>query len=71
MDKTLRLELVKVAWEDWRREEARAFDGVTLAKISATAAATAAHDDGISYAEIAEAVGVTRQRVHQLVTRGR
>lgn len=58
----------------WRRACAayeRAAAAVTAAADERAAAAAEMHDAGLSYADIAALVGLTRARVQQLVERAR
>lgn len=67
----LALQIAKAEVAEWRREEARAADGVALAKGSAIGTIRKAVKAGVPQATIAAECGWTRQRVHQLVTTGR
>jgi hypothetical protein len=66
--KELALELALTAILDWKREEARAHDGIAFSRGNAVALMRKAVDAGVSQSAIAEGSGFSRQRVHQLVS---
>lgn len=67
----LALAIAKSAVGDWKAEEARAHDGIALSKRNAVVCLKKATKAGVSQSDLAEALGLSRQRVHQLVTTGR
>jgi hypothetical protein len=67
----LALAQVEAVVGEWKREEARAADGIFSRKSNAVLVIRNAVEAGVPQATIAERCGWSRQRVHQLVTTGR